>query len=98
MDFSSKLWYICCIYKKHMRKKLNYTAIFEPSAEGGFDVSFPDFPGCVTFGNTFEEAEKMAKDVLNLWLEELTASNEEFPINKSSAIIANIEVSAPLSK
>ncbi|HTE57769.1 MAG TPA: type II toxin-antitoxin system HicB family antitoxin [Verrucomicrobiae bacterium] len=31
-----------------------YIALFNPSSDGGFEVSFPDFPGCVTFGHTFE--------------------------------------------
>jgi predicted RNase H-like HicB family nuclease len=52
------------------KKILVYPAIFEPAAEGGYNVSFPSFPGCVTFGKTFEEAKKNAHEVLELWLEE----------------------------
>lgn len=50
---------------------LNYPAFFSPAIEGGYDVSFPDFPGCVTFGSTFEDAKTKATEVLELWLEEL---------------------------
>lgn len=57
----------------------SYNAIFEPATEGGFNVSFPDVPGCVTFGETFEEARQMAKEVLELWLEELAAHGDELP-------------------
>ena len=49
----------------------HYTAIFEPAREGGFNVSFPALPGCVTFGRTLAHAREMAKDVLGLWIEEL---------------------------
>ena len=40
------------------KKKLQYHAVFEPAEEGGYNVSFPQFPGCVTFGRTFEETKK----------------------------------------
>ena len=40
------------------KKKLQYHAVFEPAKEGGYNVSFPQFPGCVTFGRTFEETKK----------------------------------------
>jgi len=53
------------------KKKLQYHAVFEPAEEGGYNVSFPQFPGCVTFGCTFEETKKKAQEVLELWLEEL---------------------------
>lgn len=56
-----------------MKKRIkiqSYFAVFEPAEEGGFNVSFPDFAGCVTFGKNFEQAKKMAKEVLELWIEQ----------------------------
>jgi predicted RNase H-like HicB family nuclease len=55
---------------RRLRRVLTYYAVFDPAAEGGYNVSFPDFPGCLTFGRTFEEARAKAKEVLDLWLEE----------------------------
>lgn len=46
-----------------------YPAIFHKVEEGGFWVEFPDLPGCVTDGNTLEEALNMAGDALFVWLE-----------------------------
>ena len=46
----------------------SYFAVFDPAPEGGFNVSFPDFPGCVTFGKSFEDAREKAQEVLELWL------------------------------
>ena len=43
------------------KKKSQYHAVFEPAKEGGYNVSFPQFPGCVTFGRTFEETKKRRK-------------------------------------
>ena len=54
---------------KRTKNILSYPAIFSPITDkgfkGGFNVSFPDFPGCVTFGNSFEEAEKMAEEAVS---------------------------------
>lgn len=56
---------------KRTGKILNTYAIFDPAQEGGYNVSFPSFPGCVTFGASFETAKKMAAEALSLWVEEL---------------------------
>jgi len=70
--------------------KLGYPAVFRPIQDGGFDVSFPDFPGCVTFGRTFEEAHEKAAEILGLWLEELKATHQGIPQHASRPIITEI--------
>lgn len=77
---------------KKIQKILSYFAVFEPIEKGGYNVSFPDFPGCVTFGRTFEEAKEKAKDVLELWLEELASQQQEIPVRTVRPIIDEIEV------
>ena len=84
--------------KKFGRKILEYPAVFDLATEGGYNVSFPDFPGCVTFGRNFEEAKKMAKEALELWLEELTASRQEIPIKTHRPIIDDVEVFLPAGR
>ncbi len=44
-----------------------YYAIFKKTAEA-IEVTFPDLDGCVTFGDTWEEALENAKNVLAGWL------------------------------
>ncbi|MFA6404484.1 MAG: type II toxin-antitoxin system HicB family antitoxin [Candidatus Paceibacterota bacterium] len=56
---------------------MTYNAIFKPYKKGCYEVSFPDFPGCVTFGRTFAEAKRKAKEVLQLWIEELTEHGQK---------------------
>lgn len=49
--------------------KLYYPAVFheaEPD-EKGYWVEFPDLPGCLTQGETLEEAAEMAEDALGTW-------------------------------
>ncbi len=43
--------------------------IVEDKYEGGFVVSFPDLPGCVTCGETIESAIASAMDAKRAWLE-----------------------------
>jgi len=49
----------------------DYQAVFKPIPQGGYEVSFTDFPDCVTFGTTLEEAQAKAAEILSLWIEEL---------------------------
>ena len=44
--------------------------------EGGYTVIVPALPGCITFGETIEEALQMAKEAIQLYLEELTESQK----------------------
>ena len=43
--------------------------IVEDKNEGGFVVSYPDLPGCITCGETVESAVKNALDAKKTWLE-----------------------------
>jgi len=59
------------------KNKTSFPAVFKHNREEGcYDVSFPDFPGCVTFGYSFKEAKEKAKEVLELWIEELISQNQ----------------------
>ena len=43
--------------------------VVEDKAEGGFVVSYPDLPGCITCGKTMESAIANALDAKKAWLE-----------------------------
>lgn len=49
-------------------KKLFYPALFHKAEEGGFWVSFPDLPECLTQGDDMTQAYEMAVDALGLAL------------------------------
>ena len=80
---------------KNFQKILSYFAVFDPAEEGGYNVSFPDFPGCVTFGKTFEEAREKAKEILELWIEELDSERQAIPIKTIRPIIDEIQITVP---
>ncbi|ABI68958.1 conserved hypothetical protein [Syntrophomonas wolfei subsp. wolfei str. Goettingen G311] len=58
--------------------KLTYFAVFEPVATG-YSVYFPDIPGCVSYGEDFEEAQKQAADALGLHLYGMEKDGDEIP-------------------
>jgi len=79
--------------KKMVREKIYlYTAVFEPAVEGGFNVTFPALPGCFTFGKDLPDARRMAKDVLELWIEELLARKKKVPLREVKPVIQKIKV------
>ncbi len=41
---------------------------FEVAEEGGYLVSVPELPGCLSEGDTFEKAWEMIQDALEGWL------------------------------
>lgn len=57
---------------------LRYRMMLEPDAEeGGWTVSFPDLPGCVTRGETLNEALANAEDARRAWTEAMLADGGE---------------------
>lgn len=63
-----------------MKKKImKFTVVFEKAVEGGYIVSVPALPGCMTQGETFEEAEGMIKDAIKCYCESLIKHGESIP-------------------
>ncbi len=70
-----------------------YTIILHPDEEeGGYTVTVPALPGCVTQGETIEEAITMAKDAIRLHIESLIAEGEPVPEEREplQAIVINV--------
>jgi predicted RNase H-like HicB family nuclease len=70
-----------------------YTIILDPDPdEGGYTVTVPALPGCVTQGETIEEAIVMAKDAIRLFIETLIAEGEPVPqeYEHPQAIVINV--------
>lgn len=60
-------------------KKLFYPAIFHKAEEGGFWITFPDFPECMTQGEDMQQAYEMAVDALGLAITSREDEKEEIP-------------------
>ena len=57
--------------QKQKKKILEYNVIFTAEKEGGFSVYAPDLPGCISQGESYEEAVKNIKEAIGLYLEEV---------------------------
>jgi antitoxin HicB len=60
-----------------------YTVILEPAEEGGFVVHVPALPEVVTEGENEVEALAMAKEAIELALEERLAEGETIPVERA---------------
>ena len=70
---------------------LKYYAIFEEAEEGGFTVTVPSLPGCISEGDTFEEAKINITEAITAYLESM--AQDEIPVKgNSSTFIGSIEV------
>ena len=74
------------LYKANLKGRkmeiYNYTVIFEPLEEGGYDVIVPAIPEICTFGETREEARKMAEDAIRCYLESALKRKEPIPMDR----------------
>ena len=48
---------------------MKLTVVLEPSSDGGFTVYVPSLPGCISEGDTREEALANIREAIELYLE-----------------------------
>lgn len=79
--------------KKITHTIYQYTAVFEPDEkDGGFTVTIPSLPGCISEGDTFEEALQNIQEAASLYLEVIQSKKQEIPKEEKGIVIAPIEV------
>jgi predicted RNase H-like HicB family nuclease len=70
-----------------------YTVLLEPDPdEGGFTVTVPELPGCITQGETLDEALAMARDAITGHIEALRMLGEDVPVERAAPMLATVEV------
>ena len=74
-----------------MDKMLSYKVIFEPAEEGGYTAYVPSLPGCISEGDTYEEALKNIKEAIRGWIETSMKFGDEIP--PSDVIVDTVAVS-----
>ena len=63
-------------------KKLEYPfsiTILPPEEGGGYLIEFPDLPGCISDGETIDEAITNGKDAMVCWVETAKRYGDEIP-------------------
>lgn len=75
-----------------MRK---YTIILDPDLEeGGYTVTVPVLPGCVTQGETVEQCIGRAHEAIVGYIKSLEAAGEPVPVEKERPQAITIDVAA----
>lgn len=74
----------------------HYTAVFQKEPDGGYTVIVPALKGCVTWGETVEEARKAGNEAIRSYLGSLAKDNESFPPDIS--FVSTIDVEAATSQ
>ena len=58
---------------------MRFTVVIEQEDNGGFVVSVPALPGCISEGNTRDEAMKNVREAIEVYLEDCRESGEPIP-------------------
>ncbi len=61
-----------------------YKILLHKEAEGGYTVTVPSLPGCITYGEDIDEAMAMAKEAVELYVEELQSRGEAIPDDRDT--------------
>jgi len=78
--------------KRSLKKKVyQFTAIFEKNKDGGYTVTVPSLPGCISEGDTFDEALKNIKEAITLYLEVMKKDKEKIK-EEEEIIFAPVKV------
>ncbi|UTC61655.1 type II toxin-antitoxin system HicB family antitoxin [Treponema sp. OMZ 788] len=70
-------------------KNKTYLAVFEPAGDGAYSVYFPHVLGCVSYGKNFIDAQKMAKEALELHIYGMEKDGDKLPVEDFSDIQTN---------
>ena len=71
-----------------------FPVLFKVNPNGGYIVTVPDVPGCVTGGNTLQESLFMVKDALSACICSIEDHKDAIPVASS---LRDVEVSEPES-
>jgi len=71
---------------------VKYTIVLLADPEGGYTAVVPALPGCVSEGDSFEEALCMVKEAVSMCLESDEGHEEEIPVEHPGTLIAQIDM------
>lgn len=78
--------------KTKAARVLEYDVVFEEAGEGGYTVYVPSLPGCISEGDTFEEAKKNITEAISAYLESIAKDGEEIIIEEKHSFIGKIAI------
>jgi predicted RNase H-like HicB family nuclease len=66
---------------------MRYTVVLERESDGGFVVSVPALPGCVSQGDTRADALSNIREAIELYLEDCRAAGDPIPTEAGKEFI-----------
>ncbi len=75
--------------------RYHFTVVLEPDREEPhrYNVRVPALPGCLTYGESIEDALANAREAITLYVESLIADGEPVPIEEQPVIATTVVVS-----
>jgi predicted RNase H-like HicB family nuclease len=70
---------------------MKYTVVLQRENDGGYVATVPALPGCVSQGDSREEALSNIEEAIDLYLEDVKATGEPIPVEDGREYV---EVSA----
>jgi antitoxin HicB len=59
--------------------QLTYKILLHKEPEGRYTVTVPALPGCITYGENVDHAIEMAREAIEIYIEELQSRGEDIP-------------------
>lgn len=60
---------------------MRYTVVFEQEPDGGYVVTVPALPGCVSQGDTHDEATANIREAILAYVEALKIAGDPVPVD-----------------
>jgi len=80
------------LYRNPLKEgDMKYTVVLQRENDGGYVATVPALPGCVSQGDTREEALRNIEEAIDLYLEDVKAAGEPIPVEDGREYV---EVSA----
>jgi len=65
---------------------MNYVVVIEKADDGSYSAYVPDLPGCVSCGDTPDEAEQLIREAIQLHIGSLREHGEDVPTPAAKTI------------
>ena len=66
---------------------MRYTVVLEKEADGGYVVTVPALPGCVSQGDSREEALTNIREAIQLYVDDCRAAGDPVPTEAGKEIV-----------
>ncbi len=83
---------------EYQSENYNFEIMLLPAEEGGYTVTVPMLPGCVTEGDSQEEAKQNAKEAIELYIETLEEDGMSVPQETEEILKVNLFIKKVIPK